>query len=135
MAVALLVGALAPGLWWRSDHVPRAQTGELTVLPLTQESVRGDKGVTLAGAWQLSSGDARFGGYSALVARPDRRLRAYSDSGRWLEFVPPGDLPARAAEFGRRDKVSQFGGADGKHGLYEFTHTHVVYLQHKPLGG
>lgn len=29
---------------------------------------------------------------------------------------------------GRRK--SGIGGADGKHGLYEFTETHVVYMQH-----
>ena len=27
-------------------------------------------------------------------------------------------------------KKSGIGGADGKHGLYEFTETHVVYIQH-----
>ena len=26
-------------------------------------------------------------------------------------------------------RKSGIGGADGKHGLYEFTHTHVVYMQ------
>jgi len=26
-------------------------------------------------------------------------------------------------------RKSGIGGADGKHGLYEYTHTHVVYLQ------
>jgi hypothetical protein len=45
--------------------------------------------VTLAGAWELASDDARFGGYSALVVRADSRLRAYSDSGTWLDFTMP----------------------------------------------
>ncbi|MGH8021579.1 MAG: aldehyde dehydrogenase [Opitutaceae bacterium] len=29
-------------------------------------------------------------------------------------------------------RKSGIGGADGKHGLYEFMHTHVVYIQHQP---
>ena len=63
----------------------------------------------LAAAWELFSPDPRLGSYSALVARADGRLRAYGDSGMWLEFVPPGNAAGKAVEFGSvRDGKGKF---------------------------
>jgi hypothetical protein len=44
----------------------------------------------LVGAWHMTLGSARFGGYSALVALPDQRLLAVADNGNFLTFMPPG---------------------------------------------
>jgi hypothetical protein len=89
-ALALLLClAVAPGLWWRSEKSELVRSGALAVAPLAVAASRGDGEVTLAGAWELASDDARFGGYSALVVRAGGRLRAYSDSGTWLDFTMP----------------------------------------------
>ena len=44
----------------------------------------------LAGAWHMTLGSTRFGGYSALVPLPDKRLLAIADNGNFLTFMPPG---------------------------------------------
>jgi hypothetical protein len=44
----------------------------------------------LEGAWHMTLGSSKFGGYSALIALPDRRLLAVADNGRFLTFMPPG---------------------------------------------
>jgi len=54
----------------------------------------------MAGAWELRSDDKRFFGYSALVVGAEGRLRAYSDSSRWLEFDPPDRPSRRPPRFG-----------------------------------
>lgn len=101
----LLFLLAVPGTLWRTagDGFSRARTGELTVMPLALGPPREEgEGVSLAGTWRLSSSDTRFGGYSALTWRTNGRLRAYSDSGLWLEFDAP-DRPAGVrARFGPR---------------------------------
>lgn len=101
IAVLLLIGALAPGVWLREERVLQTRTDEVTFRPLPHEGpARGGDGLRLVGAWQLTSSDPRFGSYSALVVRSDGRLRAYSDSGQWLEFAPPGMRAEADVEFG-----------------------------------
>lgn len=90
IAVLLLAAALAPGLWWRHQWVPRPLTGTVTIRPIAHETHRDEGPVQLAGVWHLTSPDPRFGGYSALVVRAGERLRAYGDNGLWLEFGAPG---------------------------------------------
>lgn len=44
----------------------------------------------LAGAWEMTLGSYKFGGYSALVPLPDKRLLAIADNGGFITFMPPG---------------------------------------------
>ncbi|WP_374407362.1 esterase-like activity of phytase family protein [Pelagerythrobacter sp.] len=94
MIVALLA---APGTWLRTP-VSDDFRPILAITPVAVEQRRtGD--FTLEGVWELASGNAHFGGYSALLALPDGRLLAASDRGRYLRFAPPGAAP-RPPEFG-----------------------------------
>jgi len=97
---ALLCIAVAPGLWWQSPASYGERTGNLSINRLAFEPTRSEEGMSLAGVWLLESDDRRFSGYSALVVQDDGRLRAYSDTSRWLEFDRPDRSRARAARFG-----------------------------------
>lgn len=44
----------------------------------------------LEGAWQMASRSRYVGSYSALLAMPGGSLLAFSDSGAYLRFTPPG---------------------------------------------
>ena len=98
----LLALGLAPGTCVRSElppprydagvaiqalDVPRAQVGELE----------------LVGAWQLSSPNEHFGGYSDLVALDESTFLAASDRGRLLRFSRPdtGSLDVAMGWFDR----------------------------------
>lgn len=87
----LLIVGLAPGTWIRSRPAPSNHSQAVTVAPLALPP-----GCCLIGpiraeaAWQISSRNSAFGGYSALVARSDGRLVAYSDGGVMLDFPVPG---------------------------------------------
>lgn len=96
----LLCLAVTPGLWWRPPTPAGVRTGNLTIAPLILAASKGDGTVQVAGVWLLESDDRRFVGYSALVAAGGGRLRAYSDSSRWLEFDPPDRPSVQAPEFG-----------------------------------
>nr|WP_237437463.1 esterase-like activity of phytase family protein [Alteraurantiacibacter aestuarii] len=50
----------------------------------------GDARLTAEAAWEIRSTDPFFGGFSALLARPDGRLTAFSDRGGSITFHPPG---------------------------------------------
>jgi hypothetical protein len=96
----LLFAAVTPGLWWQQRPPAGERTGDLSIEPLPHGTKQGDAQVQVAGVWLLNSDDRRFFGYSALVVGAGGRLRAYSDSGRWLEFDPPDRPSSRAPEFG-----------------------------------
>lgn len=98
---ALLCLALAPGLWWQPRQAQFERTGNLWIEPLPIDVPRraGD-GLILAGVWLLTSDDRRFSGYSALVFQARGRLRAYSDTNRWLEFDRPDRPGGPSARFG-----------------------------------
>jgi hypothetical protein len=90
--VVLLIAALAPGLWWRSSATWPAENGfeRLIVRPLAGGTPSSwPSGLQLAGAWQLTSANSRFGGYSALLADSDDTLTAISDYGKSLRFRRP----------------------------------------------
>lgn len=90
LALLLLVG-LAPGTWLRSPPPPYVLTQAMTAqaLPLPADCCAvGPLRVT--GAWQLTSPNQRFGGYSALVHTAPGRLLAISDGGYTLDFPMPG---------------------------------------------
>lgn len=96
----LLLAAVTPGLWWQQPPPAGERTGNLRIEPLALATRQGDARVQVAGTWLLESDDRRFVGYSALVVGAGGRLRAYSDSGRWLEFDPPDRPSYWAPEFG-----------------------------------
>ena len=92
---------LAPGTWWRSPYGGE-QVDErpiLAVEPLRFPRARFGE-VEIAGAWQLSSPNSHFSGYSALLAMDDGPLLAVTDWGRMLSFSPPGARHATAPVFG-----------------------------------
>ena len=121
---SLLCLALAPGLWWQARQPGGERTGNLWIEPLPIEVPRrGGGALTLAGAWLLTSDDRRFSGYSALVLQAGGRLRAYSDTNRWLEFDPP-DRPGGAA--------ARFGAAPG---FDSSGHNDLEAAAHDPVSG
>ena len=83
----LLVLALLPGHWLRTgerqDFSPAVTLEALAVPPMRRGPF------TLEGAWELTGDPAQFGGFSALVALPDGRFLAGSDTGRRLVFGRP----------------------------------------------
>jgi len=93
-AALILAAALAPGLWWRSPFVPRPpdQVPARLVLKPIPFGTPGDwpAGLSVIGAWQLTSGNRLFGGYSALLAKSADTLVAYSDDATVLRFTVPG---------------------------------------------
>jgi hypothetical protein len=96
----LLCLAVAPGLWWQPPSPTGERTSRLRIEPLPIAAARKGESMQVAGAWLLESDDRRFGGYSALVVGTGGRLRAYSDSSRWLEFDPPDGPALMVPEFG-----------------------------------
>lgn len=95
LALLLLILALAPGTWLREGQAPRRDETaavRFTRLPLPAGAdVAAHLGAfTLEAAWEMTGTFSGFGSYSALLPRPDGRLMAISDSGRYLTFAPPG---------------------------------------------
>jgi hypothetical protein len=93
-AILIMVAALAPGLWWRSPPAPRAPSewpARLVLTPL-HFGTPGDwpAGLVVTGAWQLTSANRLFGGYSALLVKNAETLIAYSDDATVLRFGVPG---------------------------------------------
>lgn len=95
LAAALLVLALVPGTWTREivNSVERTGSVGLAALPMPAAAA-GLGPFRLRGIWHLFSEDGRFGGYSALVARPGGRLLAISDRGQMFDFNEPPQGPA-----------------------------------------
>ena len=90
--VALLLAlALIPGLWWRAPVEPanHQQAIELAPLPFAA-GIRRLGPFRPTGAWQVTSRNADFGGYSAMLLLPGKRILALSDGGAYLEFPQPG---------------------------------------------
>jgi hypothetical protein len=103
-AVCLLALALAPGLWVRSEARWPDSAGPPTLrferlAAGTPEAWPAE--LELVGAWRLTSGSNRFGGYSALLANADGTLTAISDAGRTLRMRRPDGAGAAAPRFGR----------------------------------
>lgn len=100
----LLVLALAGTVWLRDpphSHNP-SQAVTVTALPLAGAAAVNLAPFRITGAWQLSSANSNFGGYSALVVPARGWLRAYSDLGQRLELPQPGQpgQPFQAGLFG-----------------------------------
>ena len=108
-ALILVIFGLAPGTWLRT-HIPPPEA--ITFIAIEElppgERVKGE--LRLAGQWELSSPSMDFGGFSALLARPDGSFLALSDLGMALSFADPrgarsGRLPARLGPAGERRYV------------------------------
>lgn len=94
IALVLLILGVASTTWLRSERwlvVPN-DTLRFTALKLPPRKIlKAHLGAfELVGAWHMTLGSYKFGGYSALVPLPDGRLLAISDFGRFLAFTPPG---------------------------------------------
>lgn len=87
LAVLVAVG-LAPGTFVRTTPDPPDYTAPVRVEQLAVERVRTGP-LTLEGAWQLSSENDHFGGYSALVLREPDMFLAASDAGRLMHLPRP----------------------------------------------
>ena len=91
LLIVLLMLGLAPAVWLHGPKVVKseAQAVDAVALPLPARS--GGLGpFRLTGAWQLTSPNSDFGGYSALVRPGPGRLSAFSDSGVRLDLPMPG---------------------------------------------
>lgn len=87
---ALGVAAMcAPGTFVRTD-IPERLPLEIAVARVAGPSATAAPGWTLAGVWRYSDEHREFGGFSALLALEDGRLRAFSDRGSRFTFVEPG---------------------------------------------
>lgn len=115
LALALLILPLL-GLTWaaqRIDPVPidaRMQVEDVGAqVSAAERKALGP--LQLAGMWRLTGADRRFGGYSALVARPGG-LRAVSDRNRSLLIDLPLQAGSRLAPIPR---MLALVGPDGRH--------------------
>lgn len=94
IALVILLLGVAGTTWLRSDRVLMVPNDTLhfRALKLPPASVLSAHlgPFRLEGAWHMTLGSYRFGGYSALVAMPDKRLLAIADNGNFLTFMPPG---------------------------------------------
>lgn len=87
--------ALVPVTWLRSPLPPPDHGQQLTLAPVRAGAALPGP-FRLAGVWQLTSPDSRFGSYSALVSQRPGQLLAISDRGFFLDFAMPGAGPSRA---------------------------------------
>jgi hypothetical protein len=101
--IALLIVALAPGLWWRSParwH-PIPLGGDVRFVPLVAHTpATWPADLRLVGAWQLKSSSAGFGGYSALLVSEGDTLTAISDTAGMVQMRRPDRPSGPAARFG-----------------------------------
>ena len=97
IALLILLLGVTATTWLRSERVLIVPNDTLHFRALTRPPERvlaAHLGpFRLAGAWHMTLGSYKFGGYSALVAMPDKRLLAIADNGNFLTFMPPGAKP------------------------------------------
>jgi hypothetical protein len=102
-AALVLIAALTPGLWWRSEanweagHHP--DTVHVESLP-ARTPASWPAGLELAGAWHLSSRRLGFGGFSALLATDHDTLTAISDYAAAVRFRRPDLAGPMQPKFG-----------------------------------
>jgi hypothetical protein len=94
LLIVLITLGLAPVIWLREAvRAPNvSQSLAAIALPLPHQSSRGP--FRLTGAWQLTSANTAFGGFSALVRTGPGRLAAFSDGGVRLDMPVPGQVGA-----------------------------------------
>lgn len=89
LLIVLLMLGLAPVIWLREPVPPRnaSQSAKAEPLPLPKDQALGL--FRLTGAWQLTSPNSDFSGFSALVRSAPGRLTAFSDTGFRFDFPQP----------------------------------------------
>lgn len=97
LAVALLC---APGTWLRTP-LPAKPPRDIAVTRLQGPGPAGAPGWEIAGVWQYRAQSLQFGGYSALLALSDNRLRAFSDRAFRMTLTEP-DLPGPRPQISRQ---------------------------------
>ena len=85
LAVALLC---APGTWLRTE-LPDTPPRDIAITRLQGPGPAGAPGWDIAGVWQYDAESLLFGGYSALLALSDNRLRAFSDRAFRMTLTEP----------------------------------------------
>jgi hypothetical protein len=84
--------ALAPGTFVRTPIDSRADPAVVTITARPERAgVSGE--LSLTGAWELTSSNSWFGGFSALVAGPGQSLIAGSDRGFLFDIDLAGPAP------------------------------------------
>lgn len=109
-ALASLLLLLLPSTCLREVSAPRNAGQRVAVRPLAVAGSPVGGPFTLAGAWQITSRDWRFGSYSALALAEPGRLLAFGDQGYWLDLAKPGEPgpPARIGSvFAREPRRKQ----------------------------
>jgi len=98
--ILLLILGLAPGTWWRAPRAVPNHDQRVDVVGLDLPGGCCRLGpFRLAEAWQLTSPNDDFGGYSALLPAGGGRLLALSDKGFALDFAKPGSAAAPARQW------------------------------------
>ena len=69
--IAALALALAPGTWLQSPVKPNDPDAPILVTPIAPGAALPGE-LRVVSAWRLSSPNRYFGGFSALLARPER---------------------------------------------------------------
>lgn len=108
-ALTVVILGLAPSTWLRT-HVPPPEEIAAVAIRALPIGIAEAGELRLVGQWELSSPSVDFGGFSALLPRPDGSFLALSDLGMALAFPHPdqasaGRLPARLAPAGERRYV------------------------------
>ena len=99
--LAFILAAALLGLTWLRSGVPQTDNRpklDVRTLDLPADCCRAGP-LRLEQAWQLTSPNAQFGGYSALLHITPEHLLAFSDHGYFLDFAPPDAGPG-APQFG-----------------------------------
>lgn len=102
----LMALLFVPLLWltWGWQALP-VQTTHVRIISIMAGATQADRAAlgpfALEQVWHLSSGNKRFGGYSALVPLPSGQLLAVSDRNSWFRFAPPLRAGAIALPMGR----------------------------------
>lgn len=110
LLAGLLALGLAPGTFVRTIPPPPDFTSPVRIAALPVPETRIGP-FTLVGAWRLASRNDHFGGYSALLARPDGTLIAASDAGRLMILPRPdraGGGPPILGEFADYSDLDKF---------------------------
>jgi len=84
----VLAMALAPGTWLRTE-VEWGVDSPITLTAINEPGAALPEGWSLEGMWEYDSDGLSFGGFSAMLALSDNRLRAFSDRGARFTFVEP----------------------------------------------
>ncbi len=96
---ALIVFGLLPVIWLRDPPRPADHSQSVRIVPLPLPSGARLGPLRLTGAWQLTSPNSLFGGFSALVLPRPGQLTAFSDRGIRLDMPLPGQAgPVRIAD-------------------------------------